>query len=227
MLGLVSKLKRMMARHLLLVVPISMAIYGLAKPLDHRKRVFMNLPSAEQAAESQSQSPLRVAVADDDRSMRELLEHMLRKQGHEVVAVADTGEKLIKLCATAKPDVIITDNLMPDLDGADAAAIIYAERPTPIILLSGYCDRNLVLDAEQKHVLIYLVKPISDANLRAALARCRALVARQDEMGEDESHAEQLDSPQSASSQAGETPVRTPSAPPYPQAIRSSQYTKH
>ena len=93
--------------------------------------------------------------------------------------VADTGEKLIKLCASAKPDIIITDNLMPDIDGADAAAIIYAERPTPIILLSGYCDRKLVLDAEQKHVLMYLVKPISDANLRAALARCRERLAMQ------------------------------------------------
>ena len=45
----------------------------------------MNLPSAEPTAVSQSESPLRVAVADDDRSMRELLQHMLRKQGHEVV----------------------------------------------------------------------------------------------------------------------------------------------
>jgi CheY-like chemotaxis protein len=183
----------------------------------------MNLPSAEQTVASHSESALRVAVADDDRSMRELLQHMLRKQGHEVVAVADTGEKLIQLCASAKPDVIITDNLMPDLDGADAAAIIYAERPTPIILLSGYCDRNLVLDAEQKHVLIYLVKPISDANLRAALARCRALVATQAGADEptDESHAEQpLPSPPE------ETPVRSPSVAPYPQAIRPSQHSK-
>jgi YesN/AraC family two-component response regulator len=113
---------------------------------------------------------------------------------------------------------------MPDLDGADAAAIIYAERPTPIILLSGYCDRNLVLDAEQKHVLIYLVKPISEANLRAALARCRALLATQAEADgpSDGAHVEQL-----FPTPADETPVRGPSFPPYPQAIRPSQYTKH
>ncbi|HEX4145781.1 MAG TPA: response regulator [Pirellulales bacterium] len=183
----------------------------------------MNLSSAQQPDPPKSQSALRVAVADDDRAMRELLQHMLRKQGHEVVAMADTGEKLIKLCASAKPDVIITDNLMPDLDGADAAAIIYAERPTPIILLSGYCDRNLVLDAEQKHVLMYLVKPISDANLRAALARCRALLATQAAMEEpaDESQAEQL-----LSASPEEYPVRSPSVPPYPQAIRPSQYKR-
>ena len=185
----------------------------------------MNLPSAsaEQAAVSHGESSLRVAVADDDRSMRELLQHMLRKLGHEVVAVADTGETLIQLCAAAKPDVIITDNLMPDLDGADAAAIIYAERPTPIILLSGYCDRNLVLDAEQKHVLIYLVKPISEANLRAALARCRALVAAEaesDGSGEESPVEHVLPPPPE------ESPVRSPSVPPYPQAIRPSQYTK-
>ncbi len=120
--------------------------------------------------------------------------------------------------------MIITDNLMPDLDGADAAAIIYAERPTPIILLSGYCDRNLVLDAEQKHVLIYLVKPISEANLprpRLDPSHCRALVSSPPGFDEpaDEPHAEPI-----LDAELAETSVRSPSTSPYPQAIRPSHY---
>ena len=122
-----------------------------------------------------SQSPLRVAIADDDRSMRELLQKMLTHLGHEVVAVAENGQSLIQQAAMTHPDVIITDTLMPDISGVDAAAIIYKSRPTQVILLSGYCDRDLVLDAEQKHVLMYLVKPVSLPHLEAALARCHEL----------------------------------------------------
>ncbi len=104
---------------------------------------------------------LRVAIADDDRWTRRFLQQMLEKLGHEVVAVAEDGQSLIKQCCAVRPDVVITDNLMPDMHGVDAAAVIYQRRAIPIILLSGYCDRDLVLDAEQKHVLLYLVKPIS------------------------------------------------------------------
>ena len=174
----------------------------------------MSLPAVDFSTPEQSKSSLRVAVADDDRSMRELLAHMLRKAGHEVVAVADSGQSLVRQCAEVQPDVIITDNLMPDLGGADAAAIIYARRPTPIILLSGYCDRTLVLEAEQKHVLMYLVKPISEENLRAALDRCRALAAS--------NPTDDAEAPAPAEPAAG----RGPATPPYPQTIRPSPHTK-
>ena len=167
----------------------------------------MSLPSAEKLVDLSAQTALRVAVADDDRSMRELVVHMLDKQGHKVVAVADSGQALVEQCAGAQPDVIITDNLMPGLDGTDAAAIIYAQRPTPIILLSGYCDRNLVLDAERKHVLIYLVKPISDDNLRSALDRCRALL-------DSSQGAEEPEGETSGESRSTEISGRSPPTPP-------------
>jgi hypothetical protein len=138
-----------------------------------KKGISVDLPVAEQAV-SQPEFPLRVAVADDDRSMRELLQHMLRKLGHEVVAVADRGEKRI--------------------------------------------------DAEQKHVLMYLVKPISEANLQAALARGRARLGTQPaaDQSAGELHADEFHS-----SQPDEPTVRSPGVPPYSQAIRPSQYTRH
>src|ERR1700680_3684152 len=119
--------------------------------------------------------PLRVAIADDDRSMRELLQQILHNLGHQVVAVAENGRALIQQSAITQPDVIVTDNLMPDICGVDAAAIIYKRRPTRIILLSANCDRELVLNAEQNYVLMYLVKPISEPHLAAALARWQEL----------------------------------------------------
>ena len=117
-------------------------------------------------------SSLRVAVADDDRKMCELLQEMLRNLGHEVVAVAENGDSLIQQCAVAQPDVVITGTLTPQMRGADAAAVIYNDRPIPIILYSKYCDPDLVINAEHKHVFMYLVKPISQEHLEAALKDC-------------------------------------------------------
>ncbi len=160
-----------------------------------------------------SDSPLRVVLADDDRLMREVLEQMLVNLGHEVVAVADNGQSLIERCAATKPDVVITDNVMPDMCGIDAAAEIYKARPVPIILFSGYCDRDLVIDAEQKHVSVYLVKPVRQEHLEAALAQCRA----------HDSSLERDETPVLVSSTgelAGESPYRLHSRPPYQQTHR-------
>jgi two-component system, response regulator PdtaR len=115
---------------------------------------------------------LRIAIADDDRSTRELLHRMISHLGHTVVAAAEDGESLIAQCNEVQPDIVITDNMMADVNGLDAALEIYRARPLPIVLLSGYCDPKLVRSAEEKHVLVYLVKPISEAHLEAALTRC-------------------------------------------------------
>ena len=107
--------------------------------------------------------------------MREVLQVLLCNLGHEVVVAAENGRSLMEQCAIMRPDVVITDNRMPEMSGAEAAAIIYNQRPMPIILLSAFCDRELVVDAEQKHVFMYLVKPASEAHLQVALDRCQEL----------------------------------------------------
>jgi two-component system, response regulator PdtaR len=58
---------------------------------------------------------------------------------------------------------------MPDMDGLDAAAAIYNERPTPVILVTGYTDHELIERAENSHVMAYLVKPIKSAELEPTI----------------------------------------------------------
>ena len=115
---------------------------------------------------------LRVAIADDERGMRETLRKMLGDLGHQVIAVAENGESLIDQCARTQPDVVITGTLTPEMYGSDAAAVIYESRPIPVILYSRHCEPDLVLNAEQKHVFMYLVKPICAEHLQAALKEC-------------------------------------------------------
>lgn len=114
---------------------------------------------------------LRIALADDDAQIRDVVKKMLDALGHEVAFLAATGRELVEQCCTQQGiDVVMTDIRMPDMDGLDAAAIIYQQRPMPIILLSGHCDRELIERAEENHVFGYLVKPITQAQLEPAIA---------------------------------------------------------
>ncbi|HWB11722.1 MAG TPA: response regulator [Pirellulales bacterium] len=113
--------------------------------------------------------PLRIAVADDEADMRDWFERMLPMLGYQVVSVAENGRELVEHCRTLKPDLVITDIKMPDMDGIEASQAICSERPLPIILVSAYHDPELVRRAEADHVLAYLVKPIGKAALAPAI----------------------------------------------------------
>lgn len=112
---------------------------------------------------------LRIAVADDEADMRDWFERILPTLGHQVVSVAETGRELVEHCRTLKPDLVITDIKMPDMDGIEAATAICRERALPIILISAYHGRELIERAEADHILAYLVKPIGKAALSPAI----------------------------------------------------------
>ena len=115
-------------------------------------------------------SGLRIAVADDESEMRDFFEKVLPRFGHQVVAVAENGSQLVSHCRELKPDLVITDIKMPELDGIEAANQICRERPVPVILVSAYHDPALIDRAEADHVLAYLVKPIGIADLQPAIS---------------------------------------------------------
>ena len=114
-------------------------------------------------------SPLRVAVADDERDTREYLQEVLPRLGHHVVAVAETGKQLAECCHDNPPDLIITDIKMPDMDGIAAAEQVNRERHIPVILISGHDDADLVVRAGADHVMAYLLKPVREGDLRNAI----------------------------------------------------------
>jgi response regulator NasT len=113
---------------------------------------------------------LRIAVADDEPDMREYFQKSLARLGHSVVVAAQNGRELVERCRALRPDLVITDIKMPDMDGIDAAVQIYRERPVPVILVSAYHDPALLERAEADHILGYLVKPIKQADLEPVIA---------------------------------------------------------
>jgi len=113
---------------------------------------------------------LQVIVADDDRQARDFYHQVLPDIGHRVVFAAATGAELVEQCEQLKPDLVISDIKMPDLDGLDASEQIYKSHPVPIILVSGYHDADLIERAQENHILAYLVKPITRADMEVAIS---------------------------------------------------------
>ena len=113
-------------------------------------------------------APLRIAAADDERNMREYLQELLPRLGHQVV-VAEGGRQLVELCRIAVPDLVITDIRLGDSDGLEAAAEINRERRVPVILVSAHHDPELRARARGEYVMGYLVKPVKQADLETAI----------------------------------------------------------
>jgi response regulator NasT len=114
--------------------------------------------------------PLRIAVADDESRMRDYYREILPLLGHRVTAAAGSGRELVECCRGARPDLVITDIKMPDMDGIDAAREVCRGEPLPVILVSGYHEPDLFERAKAEHILAYLVKPIKQADLEAAIS---------------------------------------------------------
>jgi response regulator NasT len=113
---------------------------------------------------------LRIAVADDEPEIRQFFQELLSQLGHKIVAMAATGRQLIDQCRTARPDLVITDIKMPDLDGVRAAEEINRDHPVPVILVTGHHEADLLARVAADHVMAYLSKPAKAIDLQAAIS---------------------------------------------------------
>jgi len=113
----------------------------------------------------------KILLADDHKIVRDGLRSLIEKQpGMAVVAEAENGRAAVKLARRLKPDVIIMDLNMPDLNGIDAARQILAELPdTKIIVLSMHADKQFVLGALKAGASGYLLKDCAFEELARAL----------------------------------------------------------
>ena len=112
---------------------------------------------------------LRILIADNESIIRMDLKELLEEAGHEVVGEAADGQKAVELTRKLKPDLVIMDIKMPEMDGIAAAKMISNEKLAPVLLLTAYSQKEIVEKAKDSGVLAYLVKPVKESNLFPAM----------------------------------------------------------
>ena len=111
----------------------------------------------------------RIIIADDESLIRMDLREMLLNLDYLVVGEVGDGRSAVNLARELKPDVVIMDIKMPDMDGIEAAKILTEEHIAPVILLTAYSQKDLVERAKEAGVVGYMVKPFRESDLVPAI----------------------------------------------------------
>jgi two-component system, response regulator PdtaR len=118
---------------------------------------------------SETTTPTRVLVAEDEAIIRLDLAEMLGEAGYDVVGQAGDGEQAVEMARSLRPDIVIMDVKMPVMDGITAAEEIGRERICPVVMLTAFSQTELVERARDAGVMAYVVKPFTSGDVTPAL----------------------------------------------------------
>ena len=129
--------------------------------------------------------PETIIVVEDEPSLQETLVYNLKKEGYIVEAVGD-GRSAVEIARRLKPDLIVLDLMLPELDGFEVARILRKEMTTAILMLTARDDEidrvvGLEVGADD-----YLTKPFS---MRELMARVKAQLRRTRMLREEQAEA--------------------------------------
>ncbi|HKV27951.1 MAG TPA: sigma-54 dependent transcriptional regulator [Candidatus Acidoferrales bacterium] len=116
----------------------------------------------------------KILIIDDEPSIRKYLQTLLEVDGFEVIATASGTEGLEAIGGGAKPDFVILDVLMPEMDGLETLRrLMQIDRGLNVIMLSCSNEVSTVVEAIRLGAHDYLTKPFEKPELDAALLKCR------------------------------------------------------
>ncbi len=118
---------------------------------------------------------MNVLIVDDEQLARQRLRKLLSdSKGYQVIGEAVTGEDALRKTQASQPDVVLMDIRMPGMDGIEAASYINRmDKPPAIIFTTAYGEH--ALKAFETHAIDYLLKPIKQNRLEAALEAAKRM----------------------------------------------------
>lgn len=115
-----------------------------------------------------------ILVVDDNDSNRNLLAHQLHRQGH-TISTTPSGREALKLIRENKPDLILLDLFMPDMNGFDVLQEMHSDaalRAVPVIIITGLNDKDAAVKCIEAGAFDLLIKPVNPSLLGARVTAC-------------------------------------------------------
>lgn len=114
----------------------------------------------------------KVLVVDDAAFMRMSIQKMLEANGHEMIGEAENGVEAIKKYMELKPDIVLLDITMPEMNGVEALKEIKTKDPgAKVVICSAMGQQAMVAQAIQNGAKDFVVKPFEVDRLIAAIDR--------------------------------------------------------
>ena len=112
---------------------------------------------------------LRVLIVEDESLVGMALRQMLDRMGHTVLGQAANAVEAAELYRRHNPDLVLMDIRLAGSDGLEVARTLLEERPCPMVVVSAYSDKELIVRAAAVGVFGYLVKPANERELEAQI----------------------------------------------------------
>lgn len=133
---------------------------------------LLTAPRKESNEQPGNPPKARAVIADDSKTMRQLLASILEHENIEVVGQASDGAEAIDMTLVQQPDIVCLDIEMPNVDGLQALTQIKElGLETKILIISSSADKNNVVKAVQMGALGYILKPYQPDQVVAAIAK--------------------------------------------------------
>lgn len=119
-------------------------------------------------------TPTKVLIVEDNPVAFQMIESVVRELGCTTIAHAVDGKSAVEMTLDLRPDLILMDIGLPDIDGIEVTRRIQAQCPTPVVVLSVHDQKDLVARAGEAGAGAYVIKPPSAPELERAITIARA-----------------------------------------------------
>lgn len=111
----------------------------------------------------------RILIADDEHLVAVDMAEHVTGLGYEVVGPVPNGKKAVQLAKESDVDLALLDVRMPEMDGLEAAGVLYCQMNIPVVIVSAFADKEYLEVSAKIGIFGYLLKPVGQDDLRAAL----------------------------------------------------------